>query len=127
MGYDLYSDFDVNQHKQKYHNYLEVIVDPTGKICYAVPSHTEKLTKLAQDKFQRSKSQVWDMCPKEYWFNTIQWLCNITGCVSMWENCIVSPENITQAQVNSIKRLKMTGLYKGNIPTFNIDIHEGEG
>lgn len=39
MKYDLHCDFDILKHKEAYTNYLEVIILPTGRIEYAVPSH----------------------------------------------------------------------------------------
>ena len=45
--YGLGSTFDIEQHKAKYKNYLEVIIDANGTIMYAVPSHQEKASELA--------------------------------------------------------------------------------
>lgn len=40
--YSVYCDFDIKQHKKKYVNYLEVLIEKDGRIVYAVPSHQEK-------------------------------------------------------------------------------------
>lgn len=50
MEYSVYSDLDMEQHKKTFINYLEVVIDENGKIMYAVPSHQEKLIKLACQK-----------------------------------------------------------------------------
>ena len=44
--YDLNSKFDIEQHKKKYINYLEVIIFPDGHIEYAVPSHQATVTMI---------------------------------------------------------------------------------
>ena len=30
--YDIYCEFDIAEHKKKYTNYLEVLIEPSGKI-----------------------------------------------------------------------------------------------
>lgn len=50
MEYSIYSDFDMECHKNTFTNYLEVVIGENGKIMYAVPSHQEKLIKLACEK-----------------------------------------------------------------------------
>ena len=37
--YNVHSEFDLKKHKEKFINYLEVVIEPNGKIHYAVPSH----------------------------------------------------------------------------------------
>ena len=37
VGYSIYSEFDIEQHKKKYVNYLEVLIEQDGRIVYAVP------------------------------------------------------------------------------------------
>lgn len=38
--YDVYSKFDIDKHSENFIDYLEVIIDPSGVIHYAVPSRT---------------------------------------------------------------------------------------
>lgn len=44
--YDLYFEFDIEQHKAKYINYLEVLIKKDGHVLYAVPSHRELAIRL---------------------------------------------------------------------------------
>jgi len=115
--YDLYSDFDIKQHKEHYIHYLEVILFPDGHIEYAVPSHQEKLINIAREKLQVSRQELFDMCPNEYAFDVITWLCNITGCVSIWENsfCKSDKNKLTDEQVKTIKQLQDEDLFLGGL------------
>ena len=45
--YNLQSEFDAEKHKEKYVNYLEVVIDENGTVMYAVPSHQEKVIEIA--------------------------------------------------------------------------------
>ena len=47
MDYDLNSEFDIEQHKQTFINYLEILIEANGHVVYAVPSHIEKAVALA--------------------------------------------------------------------------------
>ena len=48
MAYDIYCAFDLEQHKQTYVQYLEVVILEDGTVEYAVPSHQEKLIALLE-------------------------------------------------------------------------------
>lgn len=114
--YDLYCDFDIEQHKKTYIHYLEVIMFEDGHIEYAVPSHQEKLVKVLCDKLQKTRQQVFDMCPDEYAFDVITWLCNMTGCVSIWTDGYEAPQYpITDEQLVMLKKLKSAGIYEGEL------------
>lgn len=118
MSYGIYSKFDIEQHKATFINYLEVVIDPDGEIKYAVPSHQEILIKIACNKFGWSRDQLNKECPKEYYFDFMTWLCNITGYVSVWNEYIVLPEDhtkVTEAQKRSIGLLRENYLYLGEM------------
>ena len=112
MMYDLNPPFDIWQHKKTFINYLEVVIFPDGHIEYAVPSHQEKLIKVCQDMLGVSRDELNKMCPKEYYFDFMVWLCNISGCVSVWNEYIVKSDKtpITKDQEYSIEVLKAEGL-----------------
>lgn len=81
--YSIYSVFDVEQHKKTYVNYLEVIIGEGGKVAYAIPSHQEALIKIACRKLGVTRQELNAMCPKDYCFDFMTWLCTITGCCSV--------------------------------------------
>ena len=112
--YDLHSQFDIQLHKQTYVNYLEVVIFPDGHIEYAVPSHQEKLMKVCQDMLGVSRYQLQNMCPKEYYFDFLVWLCNMSGCVSVWNEYIVQSDKtpLTKEQEATIELLKREQLLK---------------
>ena len=110
--YDLHSDFDIQQHKATYINYLEVVVFPDGHVEYAVPSHQEKLIAVCMEKLQVGRYTLENMCPREYHFDFLVWLCNISECVSVWNNYVVKSDKVplTAAQKDKLAELKNEGL-----------------
>lgn len=112
MKYNVYSDFDIEQHKKTFINYLEVVIDENGKIMYAVPSHQEKLIKLACEKLNVTREELNAMCPEEYYLDFMAWLCKVSGACAVWNNHIEKYE-LTERQVEALKALKDNGLYHG--------------
>lgn len=113
--YSVYSSFDLQKHKQTYTNYLEVIITPDGTVEYAVPSHSEKMISKACDKLGSTRQELQDMCPPEYYSDFTLWLSKISECCSVWNNFVIGSD-FTDAQINTLKRLKDNGLYYGDIP-----------
>lgn len=81
--YSIYCDFDIEQHKKKYVNYLEVLIEEDERIVYAVPSHQEKAIELACQKFRVNRQELMAMCPKEYYFDFLNWLLMVSGAVAV--------------------------------------------
>lgn len=122
----LYKPFDINTHKANFINYLEIIITKDGKIVYAIPSHANKLECIYamskgldpndyQDKFdfwQAVKSFVSKACPRERYFDYMDWLCEETGAISVWgkpNSKIIGTPNDIQKEV--IELLKTEDLY----------------
>lgn len=113
--YSIYCDFDIEQHKKKYVNYLEVLIEEDGWIVYAVPSHQEKAIELACQKLRVNRQELMAMCPKEYYFDFLNWLLIVSGTVAVWNDFCSAP-TVTKKQIASLRRLKMAGIYKGAVP-----------
>ena len=115
--YDLYSKFDIEQHKKHYINYLEVILFPDGSIEYAVPSHQEKLISICCEQLKVSRDTLYEMCPNEYYGDVIVWMCNLSGCAALWSNNIVKSDTnpLTNAQYKTLEKLKEANIYDGYI------------
>lgn len=115
--YDLHSPFDLQKHMETYINYLEVVIFPDGHIEYAVPSHPEKLIKVCMDKLGVSRYQLEQMCPREYHFDYMTWLCNISECVSVWNTYVVASDKIplTINQRKTLYTLANKGIFRPNI------------
>jgi hypothetical protein len=109
----LYAPFDIETHKRTFINYLEVIISGDGTVMYAVPSHQEKLISIACQKLNVDREELYQLCPKEYYFDIMSWLCLITNCVSLWNEQMVGIANETQKLV--IYKLSEEGLYSGTI------------
>ena len=107
----LRGEFDADTHAEAFVNYLEVILREDGTVEYAVPSHQEKLITIAMEKLGVTRNELYDMCPREYMFDVLRWLCRITGCVSVWNDFYIGELN--EAQEWSLATLKIKGLYKG--------------
>lgn len=114
-GYDVYSDFNLDQHKNKYINYLEVMIDKDGSVVYAVPSHQEKAIEWACKELNVSRDTLGKMTPVEYYFDWMTWLLRQSGAMAVWNDRYIC-ENPTLAQCASLRRLKMGGVYKGMLP-----------
>lgn len=123
-GYSIYADFDIEQHKQTYTNYLEVLIDPDGRIVYAIPSHKEKATALACAKLGVTRRELEEMCPREYYGDYLNWLLQISGSISVWNDFCVAP-TVTKKQVASLRKLKLAGIYRGAIPALQKAPQEG--
>lgn len=113
MSYDLYSEFDIQKHKQTFVNYLEVIIEKDGHVVYAVPSHQEKAIALACKEKGWTRKQLDDACPPEFYFDFLVWVLSLTGSVSVWDRCVMGSPN--EAQKAVLKKLRNEGLYKGEI------------
>lgn len=115
MRYDVYSEFDMKKHSETFVDYLEVIIDSDGKVMYAVPSHQEKCIALACEKLGVSRDELKAMCPREFYWDFLKWLCKISGAVAVWNaNCEYWAP--TRKQIGALRQLKMAGLYRGSIP-----------
>lgn len=115
MDYGLHSDFDIEKHKQTFVHYLEVVIDREGRIAYAVPSHQEKMIKGACECLGLSRQQLYDLCPREMYWDFMKWLSEISGLMAVWEGHYEVYEP-TRKQIATLRRLKMAGLYTGFIP-----------
>lgn len=105
--------FNIETHKKTFINYLEVVIMEDGTIVYATPSHQEKLIALATQKLKVSREQLNDLCPIKYYFDFMNWLCQISGCVSLWNTHMVGKAN--EQQRKAIEQLIKEGLYHGQL------------
>lgn len=116
MAYDIYCAFDLEKHKQTYVQYLEVVILEDGTVEYAVPSHQEKLIALACQKRGVTRQELNDLCPREYYYDFLTWLCMQANAVAVWNNdCCYGP-SINRKQIGTLRKLKMAGVYGGTIP-----------
>ncbi len=113
--YGICSAFDIEKHRATFKDYLEVIIGADGTIMYAVPSHQEKAAELAGKKLGKTRQEISDMCPREYYFDYLRWLLSLTGAAAVWNTVVLAPTP-TKAQVSSLRKLKMAGLFHGAIP-----------
>lgn len=113
--YDLHSPFDIKKHKAEFVGYLEVIITANGAIQYAVPSHQEKALALACEKLGKTREEITAMCPREFYYDYLNWLLSLTGSIAVWYE-IVAGRTVTNKQVAALRQLKLAGLYRGPIP-----------
>ena len=103
--------FDIETHKMTFINYLEVVISEDGTVMYAVPSHQEKLISLACQKLNVTREELNELCPKEYYFDFMTWLCKISGCVALWNSYKYGEAN--EKQLETIRQLAKEKLYHG--------------
>ena len=112
--YSVYSQFDIEKHKETFKNYLEIIIGADGTVAYAVPSHQEFLIRVACVKNGWTRDQLKAACPREYWFDFMEWLSIITGAMAVWNgHCVCHKPTVKQ--IATLRKLKMAGLYHGTI------------
>ena len=98
-----------------YNTELEVMIGKDGTVYYARPSHQEFLIEKAVEKEKCTRDELFDMCPAEYHCRFMNWLIDISGgFIPVWRKFFVANE-LTKEQQNALKKLKLAGLYKGNI------------
>jgi len=109
--YNVYSKFDIQKHKETFINYLEVCIDIDGTINYAVPSHQEYMINKGMLKHNCTRQQYYDMCPKEYYGDYLNWLSQDTQIIVVWgNNGYMGIPN--KKQKEAIKLLQDEGLLK---------------
>lgn len=113
--YNLYSEFDLQKHKEVYNHYLEVAIDENGKVHYAVPSHTEYLIKVCMKKYQVPRKVLDAMCPEDFYYSFAEWLCKMSGHILVW-NDFTKAYSFNQAQIDTLRTLKNSGVYYGDVP-----------
>lgn len=110
--------FDIELHKKTFVNYLEIIIHPDGLIEYAVPSHSEKLLQVYMnqnniDDRGEALRRISEAVLLKMDTYGVDALCELTGCVSVWNDGYYGKAN--QKQINKLKTLKLSGLYHGAI------------
>ena len=93
MGYDLHSEFDIEQHKKTFIHYLEVLIEEDGHVVYAVPSHQELAIKMACKALKLTRKQLEDLCPPEYYSDFMTWLMSQIKAISVWEGMYCGTAN----------------------------------
>ena len=121
--YNCMCKFDLEKHRasMKTFNYLEIVILPDGTVEYAVPSHQRKLENIC--KVMTSEQDFTKrLQDPEAFADYMQWLCNYSGCVCVWDSFCIKPKDITQAQLDTIKVLSQTYYTHG----YNLKLYQGE-
>lgn len=104
----LHSPFDIRTHKSTFINYLELIIRPNGTPEYAVPSHMMKLAAI----YGKPMDDIYEECVQsQCGLDGIDYLCQKTGCIAVWEDHIQGIPNA--AQTSTLRKLNVEGLYTG--------------
>lgn len=106
----LNSPFDIDIHKATFINYLEVVILEDGTIEYAVPSHQEKLIKIACKRLNVTRAELNRMCPRNYWADFITWLCDQSHAIAVWNTFYQGSPN--ELQMESLYKLQEADLLK---------------
>lgn len=110
-----WSKFDIACHKRHYIDYLEVVIDWTGDIQYAAPSHQEKMIEIACKRLHVSRDVLESLTPRKYYGDYMKWLSMMSGTIAVYNN-MYSGVILTTAQGLALLKLKDEGLYSGNCP-----------
>jgi hypothetical protein len=104
-NYNLYSKFNIEQHKQTFINYFEAIILPSGEVQYATPSHIEKLMALTNEP----REIILEKMPITA--SPIEWLIDYTGCIAVWKS-FHKGTPVTVEQKDMLQLLIVEGLIK---------------
>lgn len=105
----LHMPFDIERHKKTFVDYLEIVIDPSGTVEYAVPSHQEKLIQVTG----KSMEELDRICPDDMFCRVTEWLCQETGYIAVWRDGYVG--NANDAQKKTLQMLTSHHLYSGRI------------
>jgi len=119
--YDVYSEFDLEQHKKHFVHYLEVMIDEDGKVHYAIPSHQEWAIAKACEKLGVTRKELSDMTPKEFCFDWLNWLLMQCKAVAVWEDFYMAPA-VNRKQYAALRGLKLGGVYKGKLMSNGVEM-----
>ena len=92
-----------------YRNYCEALINESGKIGYAIPSHQYALMRLYGDysRYEIMDSsinkKIYDKIPIEA--GVVQWICEDLNVASVWYHMIILPINYTEEQLKTIATL----------------------
>lgn len=71
---------------------------------------------LACQKKGVSRQELNDLCPREYYYDFLTWLCMQANAVAVWNNDCCYGLSINRKQIGTLRKLKMAGVYGGTIP-----------
>lgn len=114
----LHSDFDINTHKKTFIDYIEVVIDQSGNILYAVPSHMERLIEIYMKRHSVTRDELIKgmvNAPSSWGLDMSEWLCKQLHCICVWTDTYKGEPN--QIQLNKLKTLRLAGVYRG--PVYN--------
>ncbi|MFI3329150.1 MAG: hypothetical protein R3Y05_01535 [bacterium] len=86
IKYSVYSDFDLDKHKETFTNYCEVVILEDGTVKYAVPSHEQMLIKLYADKKGMSVEEFYNWWDENKHIDFRELALKEVKCVLVWTN-----------------------------------------
>lgn len=95
--------FSCKVHAQVFIAYCEVVILPSGKIEYAIPSHTKKLEEIFKKKHRMSDKKFMSL-----FYNDIDCydkLLKDTGIIQVWYDNIRYKGEMTEKQKDAINNL----------------------
>lgn len=104
--------FDPRVHAKTFINYLEVIIDATGTVHYATPSHLMWLERAYYDELSCDADALYARMPQDA--NPVSWLCEQLGAVCVWNDRYEGTLNLLQN--DALMDLYQRGLYTGAVP-----------
>lgn len=103
--------FTAKSHNAKYHYYCEVVISPKGRVIYARPSHCELLISIACKKLNCTREELCHMCPIDYAFLWLEWLCKTTGYIAVYyEGYTGTPNDKQKDTLKYLIRNKCVGF-----------------
>lgn len=105
--------FSCKVHAQVFIAYCEVVILPSGKIEYAIPSHTKKLEEIFKKQEKLSDDDF--ICLYYNNFDAYDIMLKKTKICQVWYNNIRYDGELTKAQVNKLLELIKYGCVSESI------------
>lgn len=112
----LHGPFDIELHRRTFIDYFEVMLDTEGAVYYALPSHQEFLIGRAMERNHWTREELEAACPQEMYGSFLEWMISQSGgYIPVWKNFVLNYP-LNEKQIATLKKLKMEGLFCGEIP-----------
>lgn len=90
----------IDLHQNDEDEKCECIILPDGSVEEPVPSHINRLIELS------GKDSAWLHAQMEKGMEPLFWMVQYTGCLSVWQTRVVSPDEPTREQMEALEELQ---------------------
>lgn len=94
----------IHAHQEDETEECECIILPDGSVEEPLPSHINRLIELT------GRDSSWLHAQMDKGMEPLFWLVEFTECLAVWRTRVVSPENPSQEQLDTLEELRNSAL-----------------